>query len=250
MELSQQQKKEFFHKGYLKISGIVPQKRINVALRAMNHSLGLGMDPRQAQTFRANSFCPELRQHPSIADLFWETSLLDLVGSAIEPGKFKLWGGGQIALRFPVMEEPGEFHPHIDGLYRTGNKVPKDTIQSFTMLAGVFLSDIPNRYWGNFTLWPGTHLAFEKYFQKNSIDCLRNGLPKIKMPKPEQVTGYAGDVILCHYLTAHTVVSNVSPYIRYAVFFRILHENHLSHAKETFTNIWLDWPGLRNERND
>ena len=54
-------------------------------------------------------------------------------------------------------------------------------------------------------------------------------------------------MILSHYLTAHTVVVNVSPYIRYAVFFRIKHVDHATHGKKIFTELWNEWPGLRVE---
>jgi hypothetical protein len=245
MELTRQQKGELFKNGFVKIPRVIPEKNLNVALRAINHSLGTGINPRDVPEFRANSFCPELRNRDPIIDLLIETPLWKLVESATERGKIKLSGGGQIALRFPVMEVPGELHPHLDGLYRPGNKVPKGKIQSFTMLAGVYLSDVPNRYWGNFTAWPGTHRSFEKYFQEHGPETLLQGLPKIKMPEPVQLLGRAGDVFLCHYQLAHTVVVNVSPYIRYAVFFRLSHIYHDAHADKVFTDIWLEWPGIK-----
>lgn len=245
MELTRQQKEEFFKNGFVKIPRVIPERNLNVALRAINHSVGSGMNQRDIPDFRANSFCPELRNRGPITDLLIETPLWKLVESATEPGKIKLSGGGQIALRFPVMEVPGELHPHLDGMYRAGNNVPKGNIQSFTMLAGVYLSDVPNRFWGNFTVWPGTHRTFEKYFQEHGPETLLQGLPKVKMPEPLQLMGRAGDVFLCHYQLAHTVVVNVSPYIRYAVFFRLSHLYHEAHGQKVFTDIWLEWPGIR-----
>ncbi len=164
--------------------------------------------------------------------------------SLLGKGKVRLLGGGQVALRFPIMERPGALAPHIDGLYREGNKVRKGSIASFSLLAGVFLSRIPNEYWANFTVWPGSHQQLAQYFQKHGWESLREGLPKIKMNPPVQLTGEAGDAILCHYQTAHTVVSNVSPYIRYAVFFRLIHVDHASHRNEILTDLWKEWPGM------
>ncbi len=244
MELTPQQKLEFVKNGYVKIPGVVSQKRINVALRAINHSIGRGIDPKQVSTFRADSYCPELRGKAPITDLLFATPLWQIAESLTGKGTLRVDGGGQIAVRFPVMQEPGELHPHIDGMYTPGNKVAKGTIFSFTMLAGVFLSDIPNRFWGNFTVWPGTHLSFEKYFRQHGVESLRKGLlPKIRMPQPVQILARAGDVILAHYQTAHTVVVNVSPYIRYAVFFRLTCKDHRS--RRFFTDLWLEWPGLK-----
>src|SRR5262249_4253870 len=154
-------------------------------------------------------------------DLLHETSAWSILESVIAPRKFKLDGGAQIALRFPVMEKPGDLHPHIDGMPTANNQIKKGTIYTFTALCGFLLSDIPNRFWGNFAGWPGTHVSFAKYFQEHEPNILKRGLPPVRLPEPEQVTGRAGDMILSHYLTAHTVVVNVSPYIRYAVFFRL-----------------------------
>ena len=246
MELTRQEKVEFVRNGFVKIPGVVSLQKINVALRAINHSVGKGIDPDMVPSFRAGSYCPELRGKPAITDLLFETPLVKLAESLTRKDGLKLEGGGQIALRFPVMEKPGEMHPHIDGMYSTRNRVKKGTIFTFTMLAGVFLSDAPNRFWGNFTAWPGTHRSFGDYFREHDVDCLQKGmLPKVKMPEPVQVLAKAGDVILSHYLTAHTVVVNVSPYIRYAVFFRLSDRNHSLHRHRAFSDIWLEWSGLK-----
>lgn len=244
MELTRAQKGKLFEDGYLQLAGLVPQKQINVALRAINHSLGNGMKPQDVPKFRASSFCPDLLGKAPITDLLFKSGLWSIAESLAGKNRLRLSGGGQIALRFPTMEHPAGFAPHIDGLYREGNRVSKGKIASFTMLAGVFLSDVPNEYWGNFTVWPGTHRALEEYFQENGWETIRSGLPKIKMPEPIQLTAKAGDAMLCHYQTIHTVVSNVSPYIRYAVFFRLGHMNHSSHQEKTFTDIWMEWPGM------
>lgn len=246
MELTRQQKMEFIRNGYIKIPGVVSQQKINVALRTINHSVSRGIDPEMVPSFRAGSYCPELRGKPAITDLLFETPLLKLAESLTQKDTLSLQGGGQIALRFPVMEKPGELHPHIDGMYSIQNRVRKGTIFTFTMLAGVLLSDVPNRFWGNFTAWPGTHRSFGDFFREHDTDCLHRGmLPKVKMPEPVQVLAKAGDAILAHYLTAHTVVVNVSPYIRYAVFFRLSDRNHRFHRSRVFSDIWLEWPGVK-----
>src|SRR5262245_9973040 len=160
MHLTKKQKEEIFENGYTVLPGAARQKLINVALRAINHSISKGIDPKNVEKFRATSYCPELIGHPVITDLLYDTGLLEAAESATERGKLGLAGGGQIALRFPAMEYPGDPHPHIDGMYRPKNRVQKGTIFSFTALAGVFLSDTPNEYWGNFTVWPKTHRLF------------------------------------------------------------------------------------------
>jgi ectoine hydroxylase-related dioxygenase (phytanoyl-CoA dioxygenase family) len=244
MELTKTQKNQLQDEGYVKLSGIIPQKMINVALRSINHCISKGIDPKRVPVFRSTSYCPELKRHESITDLLLKTPLWEIARSLIGDVKM-LSGGGQIALRFPVMERPGAYHPHIDGTYTPNNRVPKGAIGSFTALAGVFLTDIPNQYWGNFTVWPGSHRILQDYFRKHGIESLRTrGLPPIPLPEPVQLTAKAGDAIFCHYMTVHTVVANVSPYIRYAVFFRLAHVNHSTNRNKTFSDLWLEWQGM------
>jgi hypothetical protein len=244
MDVTRLQKKQLVENGYLVLPQLVPEKLTNVALRAINYSIGKGMDPKDVPAFRANSYCPELRNAPPIIDLLHKTPLWKVAESFIGKGKLRLAGPPQIALRFPAMETPGELHPHLDGMYSPNNRVKKGRIQSFTMLIGVFLSNIPNRFWGNFCVWPGTHLLFADYFRENGVESLLQGLPPIKMPEPEQILSQTGDAMICHYQLAHTVVLNVSPYVRYAVFFRLSHSDHETRKTEAMLNPWLEWPGV------
>lgn len=245
MKLTSHQKTELVEKGFTKIRGVAGQKQVNVALRAINHSIGNGMDPEKVPVYRATTYCPELTSREPVLDLLYETPAWEIVESAIGTGKIKLEGSAQIALRFPVMQTPGEMHPHIDGMYSANNRVRKGAIFSFTALAGILLSDVPNRFWGNFTGWPGSHRQFADYFREHGTAVLKTGLPPVKLSQPEQILAKAGDMILCHYLTAHTVVVNVSPYIRYAVFFRIRHTEHSLQGEKVFTDVWHEWPGIR-----
>jgi hypothetical protein len=224
MKLTSHQKTELVDKGFTKIRGVAGQKQINVALRAINHSIGKGMDPEKVPVYRATTYCPELTSREPVLDLLYETPAWEIVESAIGTGKIKMEGSAQIALRFPVMQTP---------------------IFSFTALAGILLSDVPNRFWGNFTGWPGSHRQFADYFREHGTSVLKTGLPPVKLSEPEQILAKAGDMILSHYLTAHTVVVNVSPFIRYAIFFRIRHTEHSSHGEKVFTDLWHEWPGIR-----
>jgi hypothetical protein len=253
MELTYAQKQEIFEKGFVKIPGVVPQVMVNAALRAINHSVGEGMNVDDMVTFRARSYCPELQKTPVITDLLNKTPAWELAESAIGAGNIKPVGGGQIALRFPSLQDPPRKPGcHLDGMHSPHNGVPKGTIQNFTMLVGVYLSDVPAPYCGNFTAWPGTHHIYEKYFREQGPESLLEGMPNVELPAPEQITGKAGDVILTHYQIAHGAAPNVSPHVRYAIFFRLRHINHDAVRMEVMTNLWLEWDGMQsivNERN-
>lgn len=70
---------------------------------------------------------------------------------------------------------------------------------------------------------------------------------KDKIAPPEQILVNAGDIVLAHYQTAHSIAPNVSPHIRYCVYFRLHHSSHqIDHGKpDCLTNIWIDYDGIR-----
>ncbi len=246
MELSRAQKEAFIQQGYMRVPGVVPRVMVDAALRAINYSVGQGMDPEQMTKFRAQSYCPELQREPVITDLLMRTPAWPLAESLVGQGRIQPITPGQIALRFPTMQDPPPVpRPHLDGMYSPTNGVPEGTIQNFTMLAAVLLSDLPGENAGNFTVWPGTHTLFEGYFRERGPQSLLEGMPKVEMPAPKQVTGQAGDVVLVHYQLAHSVGPNTSPNVRYAIFFRLRHVDHADHHWDCMTDIWLEWQGLR-----
>lgn len=246
MPLTIDQKQQMYESGYVKLPGIVPQDRVDAALRAINASLGTnGIDPSKLAIFRAQSYTPELRDTAPITALLNETSTLAEAESAIGSGQIKPVTHGQVALRFPVAEEPNEPRPHIDGMYSPTNGVKEGTIANFTALVGVLLSDLPGPYRGNFTVWPGSHRLYEDYFLEHGAQALLEGMPKVQLPEPVQVTGKAGDAFLVHYQLAHGIACNSSPHIRYAIFFRLHHIAHEQVHWECMTDIWREWSGMR-----
>ncbi|MDQ2730513.1 MAG: phytanoyl-CoA dioxygenase family protein [Armatimonadota bacterium] len=246
MQLSHAQKKQLFGAGYVKLPGVVPQAMVNGALRAINHSVGNGMNVEDMTRFRAQTYCPELRGTPVISGLFNDTPARSLAESAIGAGKLRPVTGGQIALRFPTNQDPpSKPGPHIDGMYSATNGVAEGTIQNFTALVGVLLSDLPEEGAGNFTVWPGTHHLLESHFREHTPQSLLAGMPKIDFPPPTPITGKAGDIVLCHYQLCHGIMPNVSPHVRYAIFFRLSHVDHEQHKWDSMTDIWLEWEGMQ-----
>lgn len=245
MVLDRGQKRSFYDNGYLVLPGIVPADKVSAAQKAINHSLGSqGLPPEKLGEYAARSYCPELQGSPVISDLVNATPIWEAVQSLTAPGKLRPVRGGQIALRFPT-PTPRIPSPHIDGMYSPTNGVPKGTIANFTALVGILLSDLPGPDAGNFTVWPGTHRAFETYFRERGPESLLEGMPKTEMPTPVQITGRAGDAVICHYQLAHTANGNGSPHIRYASFFRLHHVDHDTVHWECMTDIWREWDGMR-----
>lgn len=248
MQLTYGQKQTIIDQGYVHIPGVIPQVMVDNALHAINHSIGEGMDKDDMVTMRSRSYCTELQRESVITDLLNKTPAWSLAESAIGEGKIQPASSGQIALRFPSLNDPPpEPRPHLDGMHSPHNGVPKGEIRNFTMLLGVALSDVPASYCGNFTVWPKTHTLFQNYFRENGPESLLEGMPKIDLPEPKQLLAKAGDIMLVHYEVAHSAAINVSPHTRYAIYFRLKHVAHDERKWETMTDIWLDWEGLTSQ---
>lgn len=247
MNPTQEQLTQLSQDGYTILPQAVPRALVDDALRAINHCMGQGMEPSRISEFASRSYCPELKGEPVISDLFNASQLRPFCENLVGEGNLKSVNHGQIALRFPRRIEPPfpAPQPHLDGIHSPNNGVPEGEIHNFTMLCGVLLSDLPIENAGNFSVWPGSHRGFEAHFREHGYEALKDGTPKIEMPAPRQIIARAGDAVVCHYQLAHGIAPNVSPNIRYAIFFRLKHRDHDAHRFETLTDLWLDWPGIR-----
>jgi hypothetical protein len=250
MQLTRQQKLEFYENGYLKIPGVAPQIMVDAAKHAINHSLGEeGMNKDELPILRAQSYCKEIRNSAAITDLVNRTPMIAIVESMFGEGNVLPVKGGQIALRFPraPYAERGEPRGHLDGLGSGTNGRPKGEYhRGFTALAVVLLSDLPEAYSGNFTVWPKSHRFFEEYFIKNGHEVLAQGMPQVDLPEgPVQITGKPGDVVITHHQLVHTAGPNHSPNIRYAAIFRLRHKDCEANGIAAYTDIWKEWPGIR-----
>jgi hypothetical protein len=243
--LSDTQVASLHRDGYVHLPGAVPAGLVQQALAAINQSLGRGIDPAQLETYRSRSFCPELQTAREITELLYGGAAWEVAESLAGPRRIKRPGRGQIALAFPTPGPPGPAYPHLDGMYSPTNGVPRGKVLSFTMLAGVMLSDVAAPSSGNLVVWPGTHHLYQDYFRQRGPRSLLEGMPDVPLPLPVPVTGRAGDAVLCHWQLAHGVGPNTSPHIRYAVYFRLEHTDHARQRWECLTDIWREWPGMR-----
>ncbi|GMA60393.1 phytanoyl-CoA dioxygenase family protein [Alicyclobacillus fastidiosus] len=247
MNLTYAQKKAFYENGFIKIPGVVPQIMVDSALKAINHSIGEGLSAEDMVIMRAQSYCKELVHEPVITDLFNKTAAWELSESLLGQGHVPAVSGGQIALRFPGLQDPPHKPgSHLDGMYTPTNGVPQGTIQNFTMLVGVYLNSVRLENAGNLTVWPGTHHTFEEYFREHGAEALLEGMPKVDMPDPVQITVEPGDVVFAHYQLAHGTAPNISPNVRYAIYFRLTHTDFdRSQWQAPMRNIWMHYPGIR-----
>ncbi len=159
---------------------------------------------------------------------------------------------------------------HIDGWPSPLNE-KRDGIENFTVLVGVMLADVLEPLHGNLSVFPGSHHILEQCIREaggpqnlfadpaafQNADAMRDpqnaSIQKLqaiadkRMPKPTQVCAKAGDIIIAHYQTAHSIAPNISDDIRYCVYFRVTHSRRKekSYAPDCLTNIWVEFEGLR-----
>jgi len=249
--LTEEQKRSFVRDGFVHVAGAVPPALLERARRAINHSIGSGMDRDDLTRFSNQSFCTELVSDPRLLRLATTPTVWSCVRALLGDRRTVRPQRCQIALRFPLPEgTPRKVAGgHVDGYHTPHNGVPDDgVVRNFTLLLGIMLSDVREPFSGNFTVWPGTHYRMQRYFRDHGVNSLQGGAVGglgLRMPKPVHVLGQAGDIVLAHYQVAHTASPNLSGDIRYMCFFRLSVKNLGSHRVASMLDIWRDWPALQ-----
>jgi hypothetical protein len=147
-------------------------------------------------------------------------------------------------------------------------------VNNFSALVGVVLQDAEEEFMGNLTVYPGSHFQLQNYFRIYGFDDLYTkgvqGLPQLDFncTRPVQIRARAGDAIILNYSTAHNIAPNISPFIRYTVYFRVTTVNGIQqrrtafaspmsavssmanssptrHRPEAMLSVWSDWRGLQ-----
>jgi len=179
--------------------------------------------------------------HP-LLDLYHRVGVGRLAAQLLRPDlTVQVPDFAQVATTIPPWPHPGG--PHVDGL--TPGE-PDGRPGTFSLLAGVLLTDQrqPNR--GNLWVWPGTHLRFGRYLAEHGADALTRvdemapgPYPKIELGQPEQVTAPAGSVLFAHYLLAHNIGGHegeAADERRETVYYRLHASGHRERWREAVTN--------------
>jgi hypothetical protein len=234
--LSRGQVEEFAERGFLVLPQVVPPDAVTAAGRAIDELIEReppGEDVRGPfNYFRAAAQVPAAAALLTGGPAFGLAEALTGTGTLVAPGQV------QVALNIPPFGHRPGMH-HIDGF----PPEPGGRPGTFTMLAGVLMSDQRAADTGNLWVWPGTHLTHAAYFREHGPDAFfaAGGYPPIALPEPEQVTGEAGDLLLAHYLLGHNIGGNTSPAVRRAVYFRVKRAGHDARWREFLTDPWLDY---------
>ena len=241
ISLSEQQMREFAECGYLLIPQAVPQELIAKASARIDAIVAA--DP-PGHDVRGNHFYfPNAADEPHLDATMHASPAFGLARQLVgASATLNVPSQIQIALNIPHFpHNPGR--PHIDSDRAEPTGEPVDG--TFTLLAGVMVSDQVAENTGNLWVWPGTHLAHARHFRERGAGTFC-AYPDIELPSPVQVTGRAGDLLLAHYLLGHNIGGNfASETVRRMLYFRITRDGH-EHRREAFLrDAWLEFDPIR-----
>ncbi len=185
--------------------------------------------------------------HP-LLDLYRQAGIAGFAAQLLRPGlTVQDPDFAQVATTVPPWpHRPGG--PHVDGLTPAE---PDGRPGTFSMLAGVWLTDHGAVGRGNLWIWPGTHLRFGRYLAERGADALTRPdemgpgpYPRIELGEPVQATGAAGSVLLAHYLLAHNTGNHDGPAgdpQRETIYYRLRAQGHRQHWREAVTSPLLEF---------
>jgi hypothetical protein len=238
--LDREQLREFAERGFVVAPQAVPQEPLARASRAIDALME--REPPGADVRGNHFYWPKAVNAPSLIGLLTGSPAFSLAEALTGPGTLEVPWQVQVALNIPPFpHRPGI--PHIDG----APSEPDGRPGTFTLLAGVLMSDQLDEDAGNLWVWPGTHLTHAEYFCEHGPDAFfaAAGYPPVRLPEPEQVRGRAGDLLLAHYLLGHNIGGNTSDTVRRAVYFRVKRTGHDPRWREFLQNAWLDYDPVR-----
>jgi hypothetical protein len=239
--LDREQVRTFARRGFVVVPQVVPQELLAQASRAIDELLGREPPPRQVRGHHFY-FLPATRA-PALRALLTKSPAFALAESLTGPGTLEVPQQVQVALNYPPFHHRPGGH-HLDGASPPG---PDGRPETFTLLAGVLLTDQSSDDMGNLWVWPGTHLTHQGFFREHGPDALVacGGYPPIPLPTPERVHGRAGDLLLAHYLLGHNIGGNTSDTVRRAVYFRLKRVGHAARWRQFLQDAWLDYDAVR-----
>ena len=193
--IDRQQLRKFAEDGYIVLPQVVSPGLVRAARSAVADRLR--QDPPPAG-HRGPHFYFLFHDLPdALLSPLYQSPAIDLAGSLLAAGaSFDTPEHIQISLNIPPWSHrPGG--PHIDGITPPESDGRPGT---FTMLAGIFLTDQSQESAGNLWVWLGSHREAGAYFLEHGPESLISctPYPPVPLQPPRQVTARAGDVLLAH----------------------------------------------------
>ncbi|MFI7066957.1 phytanoyl-CoA dioxygenase family protein [Kribbella sp. NPDC050124] len=242
--ITDEQREHFRDQGYVVVPGVVTDTQFAAARRTVATML----EQQPPTDVGVHFLWPRLKDAPALLDVYREAGISDLAGQLIrsdlvidEPEQ------AQVATTIPPWpHRPGG--PHVDGLTpMAADGVPG----TFTMLAGLWLTDHEQPDRGNLYVWPGSHLGLGAYLAERGADALTRvdemndgPYPEIDLDSPVQVSGPAGSILFAHYLLGHNMGGHsgaAGDERRETVYYRLHTSGHRDRWREVVTNPLLEF---------
>ncbi|MGH3403976.1 MAG: phytanoyl-CoA dioxygenase family protein [Streptosporangiaceae bacterium] len=246
-EITEQHRAAFREQGFVVIPGVLDDALLATAREHV--AALLAAEPAGAELTGPYFLWPRFGAagHP-LLDVYRESGIERLAAGLLRPDlPVREPGFAQLATTIPPWpHRPGG--PHVDGLTP---KPPDGRPGTFSLLAGIWLTDQSRPHQGNLWIWPGTHLRFGAYLAERGADALgrveemRPGpYPDVELGEPVQATGPAGSVLFAHYLLAHNIGGHDGPAEagpRQTVYYRLEADGHRERWREAVTSPLLEF---------
>lgn len=245
MELSAAELKQLHDDGYVVLPGVIPDRLCQRAIRRINRYLATANMAEEGQNYK---YMAQVGGSDEILDLYRATPVPGLVRALLGPhaDRMKPMDKGHMALRFPAEDcLPGPIQSwHLDSLLRGDGAPTSSGPGNFTLLVGVFLSDVSTAGRGNFTVRPGGHRVLAEFFRQHGTDAGALATAHlVDLAPPREVCVPAGGVVFCHHQLPHGASPNLSAHIRYTTFFRVHRDGPLLEPR-AMTDPFFEWDAV------
>jgi hypothetical protein len=246
--LTDDQLAQFASDGYLVLRKVVPENLLAAADAEIDGAMAERPGESAPGEGQRTWFLP-LARLPRCDDVLRRSPVLAMAQELVAPNTIDHAGHDgsrydhmQIAITLPGWSHiPGG--PHIDG-WEPGS--------TFTMLAGVLLTDQQGMHSGNLWVWPASHLAHERLFRERGPNALA-GVgghatlldPPVVLRPGIPITGGRGDLVLAHFLTGHNKGGNTAPHVRRTIYYRLNVPGHDQRSDQTRLDTWTEYPRMR-----
>lgn len=245
--LTEDDLRHFARDGYLILRDVVPEDAMAAADAEVDHLIDAVPPTHDGAGQDATFWFLPPAELPGCAALFRATPARALAESLVAPLPIDIGlDHVQVAITVPPWpHHPGA--PHIDGFGHDPEQVA-----SFTMLAGVPLTDQRSTSCGNLWVWPGSHLVHQDLFRERGPLALQPTFghstllpdPPVLGPPVELQLG-RGDLLLSHYLLGHNKGGNTTDTVRRTIYFRLRTEDHETRWRDTLLDAWTEYAPVR-----
>lgn len=240
--------------GWLVVPGVVPESLLAEADAEIDELVATEKPQEDPGGPGAHLWFPPVARLPRCDAVLRSSDALAIAEGLVAPlGLDHAFDHIQVATTVPPWDHvPGG--PHIDGHAPT-----IDPPASFTMLAGVFLTDQRSPSTGNLWVWPGSHRDHSTYFHEHGTRALQWSYghatllappARLRSPTAVPVLGGRGDLLLAHFLLGHNKGGNTADHVRRTIYYRLAAPGHPDRWESTFLDPLTEYAPVRRALGD